>query len=47
MSWRYRTPSRDDYPTEEEFQAALAAYEYAEGAYIDECVERAMEEKYN
>lgn len=38
--WRYREPSPDDYSSEEEYQAALDAYDDAEDQYVDEYLER-------
>ena len=37
--WKYRVPSPGDYDSDEEYQDALAAYEYAESQYIDEYIE--------
>lgn len=34
--WRYREPSPGDYDSDEEYQEALAAYEYALDCYINE-----------
>lgn len=35
--WKYREPSPEDFETEEEYQEALAAYEYAEEQYLEDC----------
>ena len=34
--WKYRAPRPEDYSSDEEYQEALAAYDYAEFCYIDE-----------
>ena len=39
-------PSREDYDSLEEFEEALDAYDVAESAYEDECVESYYEEIY-
>lgn len=43
MSWRYRKPKRSDYDSDEEFYAAMDAYEFMEDLYVDECEERYRE----
>ena len=42
----YHYPSREDYDTEEEYLEACDAYEAAESAYEDECVEKNYEKLY-
>lgn len=34
--WKYREPSPEDYETEEEYEEALAAYEYAMEQYLED-----------
>ena len=36
MSWRYREPMRSDFETEEEYESAKSAYEFAEDMYAEE-----------
>lgn len=45
MSWKYRYPSREDYDTEQEYEDACAAYEYAEDLYAEEYRERMLSDK--
>lgn len=40
MSWRYHEPMRSDFETEEEYESAKLAYEYAEDMYAEEYIER-------
>ena len=37
IMWKYREPSPEDFETEEEYREALAAYEYAEEQYLEDC----------
>ena len=40
-------PKAEDYSSDEEFQEALSAWEYAEDAYIEDYLERRREEREN
>lgn len=37
---RYSIPMRCDFDTDEDYQAAMEAYEYEEDIYMDEYIER-------
>lgn len=39
MSWRYHEPMRSDFDSDEEYYAALDAYEYMEDLYAEEYIE--------
>lgn len=41
--WRYREPSVDDYETDEEYEDACKAYDFALDMYIEDCLERERE----
>ncbi len=43
--WRYKYPTRDEFESEEEYQARCEAYERAEDDYIDEYIDRCREER--
>ena len=40
MSWKYREPIRADFETDEDYESAKSAYEYAEDMYAEEYLER-------
>lgn len=40
MSWKYHTPCRCDFDTQEEYEDALMYYEDAEDMYAEEYIER-------
>lgn len=45
--WKHREPSPEDYSSDEEYRAALEAYNIALDNYVDDYIERrrAQEEK--
>ena len=46
MSWNYKYPSPGHYDSEEEYEEACEAYEYAEDNYIEDYLERVREKRY-
>lgn len=40
MSWRYKEPSRADFDSDEDYYAAIDAYEFMEDLYAEEYEER-------
>lgn len=40
MSWKYREPQRSDYDSEEDYSAAMDAYETMADLYAEEYLER-------
>ena len=45
--YHWQPPKKEDYSSDEEFQEALSAWEYAEDTYIEDYLERQMEEREN
>ena len=39
MAWRYTEPLPSDFETEEEYEKAMEAYEYALDDYCERCLE--------
>lgn len=45
--YHWQPPKAEDYSSDEEFQEALSAWEYAEDTYIEDYLERRREEREN
>ena len=45
--YHWQHPKKEDYSSDEEFQEALSAWEFAEDIYIEDYLERQREEREN
>ena len=45
--YHWQPPKKEDYSSDEEFQEALSAWEFAEDTYIEDYLERRREEREN
>lgn len=47
MSWRFSSPRREDFDTDEEYEVALENYDAAEDLYMEAYLEDYFDRKYD